>query len=122
LNKFVKNKPMADITNAILEKHLKKWSLKANFVAVMVAVLTAASIGYGFYYKTNSQLDQNKSDIGEIKEDVDQINDKITNSTVFQYVSAVEMKNFDDRLEKVEAGQIRTEKKLDRVLEILIEN
>ena len=113
---------MADITNAILEKHLKKWSLKANFVAVMVAVLTAASIGYGFYYKTNSKLDQNKSDIGEIKEDVDQINDKITNSTVIQNVSEDEMNNFDDRVANVEAGQIRAEKTLDRVRDILIDN
>ncbi len=111
-----------DITNEALERHLKRWSIKANVIAVFSAILMAVSFGYGFYYKTNAQLDQNTDAIDKIQEDVDQINDKLTNSTVNQNVSEVEMVYIKERIDKIETNQKRTEDKIDKVLEILAEN
>jgi uncharacterized protein HemX len=110
---------MPEITNSELEKHIKNWNLRASAVAVLGAILTAASIGYGFYYNTKSQLKQNTENIKEIKTDVEEINDKITNTTVFQNVSEVEMNHFQDRLQNLEQSQDRMENKVDKVLEIL---
>lgn len=112
---------MRDITNETLEKHMKRWQLKANVIAVISALLMAATFGYGFYYQTNSQLDQNTEAIDAISEDVEEINEKITNSTVFQNVNKVEMENYNKRLDRLENNQKRTEDKIDKVLEILAE-
>jgi hypothetical protein len=39
-----------------LEKHLKKATVMTNFISGLVAVACALSVGYGFYYKTQSTL------------------------------------------------------------------
>jgi Tfp pilus assembly protein PilO len=94
-----------DITNEILEKHMKKWALKANALAVVVAVFTAASIGYGFYYNTKSDLRQNKSDITEIKDDVDEIKKTVTDNVVYKGTSTVEMKSMKESIDRIENNQ-----------------
>lgn len=105
---------MGDITNDQLERHLKRWSIKANVIAVVSAIIMALSFGYGFYYNTNAQLQQNTSDIKEIKVDVEEINDKVTDNSVFKGSSQAELNALKDQVKRIEDKQ-------DKMLDMMAE-
>jgi len=58
----------------ILEKHLKKSSLISNTVSLVIALVTALSVGYGFYYNTKATLSKHGEEIQEVKKDVRDVN------------------------------------------------
>lgn len=93
------------MTNETLEKHLKRWGLRSNIIAVVVALFTAMSIGYGFYYNTNAQLDQNSGDIQEIKMDVDEIKESVIDDKVFQGTSKLEIDYMKNQMSRIEEKQ-----------------
>lgn len=95
----------------ILEKHLKKSSLVSNTVSLFIALITALSVGYGFYYNTKSTLAQHGKEIQEVKEEVTSVNAKINETAVFKGVSEERFKEVDDKITKMD-------EKLDRLLQI----
>lgn len=99
-----------------LEKHLKKSTITSNLVSVVIALLTALTVGYGFYYNTNSTLNNHTNQINEVRIDVQDLKEAVTNSAVFQGSSSEQMKSMELQVNDVKASQIRIEEKLDRLI------
>jgi peptidoglycan hydrolase CwlO-like protein len=99
-----------------LEKHLKKATMMTNFISGMVAVACALSVGYGFYYKTQSTLDEHTQDIKEVKTDVSTIKKDIQEVDVFKGVSQVEVKALEEKISKLENDMSKMDDKLDQIL------
>jgi uncharacterized protein HemX len=99
-----------------LEKHLKKATVMTNFISGLVAVACALSVGYGFYYKTQSTLNEHTQDIKEVKSDVSTIKDDIQEVDVFKGVNKIEVKTLEDKIQKLESDMSRMDEKLDQIL------
>jgi peptidoglycan hydrolase CwlO-like protein len=99
-----------------LEKHLKKATMMTNFISGLVAVACALSVGYGFYYKTQSTLDEHTQDIKEVKSDVSTIKKDIQEVDVFKGVSQVEVKALEEKILKLESNMSKMDDKLDQIL------
>jgi peptidoglycan hydrolase CwlO-like protein len=98
-----------NVEHQTLERHLKKSSLVSNTISLAIALVTAMSVGYGFYFKTNANLDAHTNDIEEVKTEVKQINTKINKNDVFIGVSSEKFKEIEQKVDKMD-------EKLDRIL------
>jgi hypothetical protein len=99
-----------------LEKHLKKATMMTNFISGIVAVACALSVGYGFYYKTQSTLDEHTQDIKEVKSDVSIIKKDIQEVDVFKGVNQIEVKTLEEKILKLETDMSKMDDKLDKIL------
>ena len=99
-----------------LEKHLKKSTIITNFISAIVAVACALSVGYGFYYRTSSTLSSHTQDIKEVKQDVTTIKKDLQDVDVYKGISAVEIKNLDEKIVKLEHDVSKMDEKLDKIL------
>ena len=99
-----------------LEKHLKKTTITSNLVSVFVALITASSVGYGFYYNTNNTLESHTIQIRDVKTDVESLKNAVTNSAIFQGATGEQIKSVEVQVNDVKASQIRIEEKLDRLI------
>ena len=93
----------------LLERHIKKTGIISNAVSLGIALVTAMSVGYGFYFNTNSNLRSNTEDINQVKKEVKEINTKINKNDVFIGVSAEKFKEIEQKVDKMDA-------KLDKIL------
>lgn len=87
-----------------------------NLVSGFVAVACALSVGYGFYYKTQSTLDSHTQDIKEVKSDVNVIKKDIQEVDIYKGVSKVEIEVLDKRIQKLEQDMSKMDEKLDLIL------
>lgn len=99
-----------------LEKHLKKATLITNFISGLVAVACALSVGYGFYYKTQTTLNSHTQDIKEVKTDVNIIKKDMQDVDVFKGVNQIEVKTLEDKIKKLESDMSKMDEKLDLIL------
>lgn len=93
-----------------LERHLKKSSLVSNSISLVIALITALSVGYGFYYNTKSTLQQHTIEIKEVKQEVRDVNQKINDTDVFKGISEERFKEMDEKITKMD-------EKLDKLLQ-----
>jgi uncharacterized protein YwgA len=98
-----------DAETILFEKHLKKTAIVSNSISIVVALIVALSVGYGFYYNTNSTLDEHTTDIKEVKENVKEVNEQLNEINVYKGVSTTELKSLEEKVEKMDV-------KLDRLL------
>ena len=99
-----------------LEAHLKKTTSMAASWAAFVAVFVSLSAIYGFYYVTNDTLDAHGRDIEIVKQDVSEINTKISESAVFQGVSKTETDALKRDNQRIESKVDKMNDKLDKIL------
>lgn len=99
-----------------LEKHLKKSTITSNLVSVFIALITALSVGYGFYYNTNNTLNTHTTQIQDVKTDVESLKDAVNNSAIFQGATGEQIKSVEVQVNDVKNSQIRIEEKLDRLI------
>lgn len=99
-----------------LEKHLKKATLITNFISGFIAVFCALSVGYGFYYKTSSTLQEHTNDIKEVKTDVSTIKKDIQEVDIFKGVNKIEVKTLEEKIIKLETNVSKMDDKLDQIL------
>lgn len=99
-----------------LEKHLKKATLITNFISGLVAVACALSVGYGFYYKTQTTLNSHTQDIKEVKTDVSDIKSDMQDVDVFKGVNKVEVKTLEEKIKNLESDMSKMDEKLDLIL------
>lgn len=100
---------MANIDTVTLEKHLKKSSLMSNSISLLIALLTALSVGYGFYYNTKSTLESHTEKIEDVEKNVHGIDEKINQIEVYKGVSQSEINELKSKVDKMD-------EKLDRIL------
>ena len=93
----------------ILEKHIKRTTLMSNSVSLLIALFTALSVGYGFYYSTKSTVEQHAVDIKEVKQQVQKIDGKMNEVDVYKGISETEIKELKQKVD-------RMDEKLDRIL------
>ena len=102
-------KRMSNIDTVTLEKHLKKTSLMSNSISLFIALVTALSVGYGFYYNTRSTLQVHTEKIENVEKDVHGIDEKINQIEVYKGVSQSEINELKSKVDKMD-------EKLDRIL------
>lgn len=95
--------------HTILEKHIKRTTLWSNSISLLIALFTALTVGYGFYYSTKSTLEQHTKDIKEVKENVKVIDQKMNEVDVYKGVSQTEIKELKSKVDKMD-------EKLDKIL------
>lgn len=103
------------LDTAVLEKHLRKTTITSNILSISVALITAISVGYGFYFKTTLTLKTHSEQILEVKTNIDELKDAVNNSAVFQGATQEQMKAVQDQVIDVKNSQIRIEEKLDKI-------
>lgn len=92
-----------------LERHIKKTTLLSNSVSLLIALFTALTIGYGFYYSTKSTLEQHTVEIRDVKDQVIKIDGKMNEVNVYKGISETEIKELKQKVDKMDV-------KLDRIL------
>jgi hypothetical protein len=100
----------------LVEKHIKKSTILANIVSITGALIVAMSVGYGFYYKTNSTLADHTKDIIEIKKDVNTFKTVKSEIDVFKGVSKIEVKSLEEKVDKNIEYIEKMNDKLDQIL------
>ncbi len=103
--------------NITIETQNKKTDFAGNMISLLIALITALSVGFGFYYNTNSHLTTHDTDIKKNSDDIIVINQKVNNSERFQATTQAEINSIQDKITRIEKTQDRIEDKLDRVLE-----
>jgi hypothetical protein len=99
-----------------LESHLNKTTITSNIVSVVIALVTALSIGYGFYYNTKDTLNDHTLQINEVKVEVKEIKEAVNNSAVFQGASTEQIKSLENQMNDVKSSQLRIEEKIDKLI------
>ena len=94
---------------AEIEKSIRKTTYTSNALSVIIASITALSIGFGFYFNTQSTLDSHDKSIKNIEETVDKNTKVINDIQVYKGVSSSEMKNLEKKVDKID-------EKLDKLL------
>jgi hypothetical protein len=91
------------------ENSVKRITFLSSIVSVIVALITAGSVGYGFYFKTTSNLEQNKNDIQEINTQMRTLNEKMNEVAVYKGVSETQINELQLKVEKMD-------EKLDKII------
>jgi len=104
------------INQETFEAHLKRTTIISNVLSIVVALLVAMSVGYGFYYNTKNTLDEHSEDITEIKDDVNSITLHINEIDVFKGVSSTEIKAIEEKVDKNLKEIEKMDDKLDKIL------
>jgi len=100
----------------VLESHLKRTTIMSNVISIVVGLVVAMSVGYGFYYNTKSTLNAHTEDINDIKEQVTTVETQMNDINVFKGVSQVEISALERKVENVESKITKMDDKLDKIL------
>lgn len=98
-----------EVNAELLEKHLRKTSIVSNVISITIALVTALSVGYGFYYSTRTTLENHTSDIMEVKGTVKEIQKKVIEIDIYKGVSGVEIVALKEKVDKMDT-------KLDKII------
>ena len=98
------------MTNANFDRALKRSSLVSTVMSLVVSILSTMTIGFGFYYNTQATLNAHEKDIKQIRIEVEATKTKVSDIEIFRGVSGAEMKNLEEKVDKVD-------EKLDRILD-----
>ena len=99
-----------------LEKHIKRANVISSVITIVIGLLTAISVAYGFYYNTKGTLTQHTNDIQELKVDVVDVKNKVNESAVFQGVSATETRAPHAKTTTTDKKVDKVDEKLDQIL------
>jgi seryl-tRNA synthetase len=102
--------------HTLLEKSIKRTTITSNVVSVAVSIGTALFIIYGFYFKTNSTLQNHTEEIKDVKTEVYSIKEKINENEVSFGVSNAEMKALQDKVNGIDSKVDKMDEKLDKIL------
>ena len=100
----------------ITNKEFNKFRLFSNTLSLIVALVTALGVGFGFYFNTKSTLDSNAVDMREVKDAQKNIEKQLQDIQVFKGVSSTEVKNLDEKVDHIEEDLKKMDSKLDRII------
>ena len=98
-----------------IERSIRKTTLVTNIMSIAVTMASGMSVTFGFYYKTNANIQTHDKQIIEIKKDVKETIDKVSQIEVFKGVSSSEMKNLNKKVDKID-------EKLDKLILLQTKN
>jgi len=79
--------------------------MTSNLISVLVALITTSGVGIGFYYNTNSQLQQHDIEIQKAKQNDKEIFTKLHENNIMQTVNANDLKHIKERCDRMEENQ-----------------
>ena len=92
-----------------IERSIRKTTLVTNIMSIAVTMASGMAVTFGFYYKTNANIQTHDKQIIEIRKDVKETIDKLSQIEVFTGVSSSEMLNLEKKVDKID-------EKLDKLL------
>ena len=98
-----------EVREEVLERSIKKTQFASNFVSLMIALVAALGVGYGFYFNTNSRLENHDESIERLNDKVNETAIQLNEIQVFRGVSSTEMKNLESKVDKID-------EKLDKLI------
>lgn len=99
-----------------LEHHLKRTTKVASVISGFIATLGSLAVVYGFYYNTKGTLSEHGEAIKEVKTDVSDIKNKMTESAVFEGVSKAQYKALEEKVNGIDKKMDKIGDKLDQIL------
>ena len=96
-----------------LEKSIRKSTLYTNVVSIVIAIIAALSVTFGFYYTTKIAIERHDADIVNIKKEVFTTQEKVSQIEVFKGVSSSEIKHLEKLVDKID-------KKLDKLITLQV--
>lgn len=100
----------------VLERHLRKTTITSNVISIVVGVLVALGVGYGFYYNTTSTLENHGEDLKELQENQNTLENDINEIKVYKGVSSEEIDGLDEKVDVLYKKVDKMDDKLDRIL------
>jgi len=94
------------MTETIL-KPKAKIPLLNSLLSIVLAVITAAGVGYGFYFNTNNKLDRHDQQIKTLETNVNKLQEAIQLNNTNLAVQSNELKNISLSITKLEQGQLQ---------------
>jgi threonyl-tRNA synthetase len=78
-----------------IERSIRKTTLVTNIMSIAVTLASGMAVTFGFYYKTNANIQIHDKQIVEIRKDVKETIDKVSKIEVFKGVSSTELLNLN---------------------------
>ena len=100
----------------LLEKHVKKTTIIANLISLVVGVGCFLFIIYGFYYETSDSISTNTEDIKNMENRFNVLEEKYNDTEVFQGVSKTEILQLQKDVNTMQQSLDKQNDKLDRIL------
>jgi chromosome segregation ATPase len=88
-------------------KGTKKIPLLNSLLSIVLAVITATGVGYGFYFNTNNKLDRHDQQIQTLETNVNRLQEAIQLNNTNLAVQSNELKNISKSINKLEQGQLQ---------------
>jgi hypothetical protein len=98
-----------EVRAEVLEKSIRRTNYVSNVISIIIATITATSIGFGFYYNTKITLDLHGKSIESIEKEVEINNRMLNEIQVYKGVSSSEMQNLEKKVDKID-------EKLDKLI------
>lgn len=93
----------------------KKTSFASSALGLLIAIISGATIGYGFYYTTKFTQQEQSKLIFELKTDVSKINEKINGHSVSSTITNSEVNFLKERLNSLENTVNKVDDKVDKM-------
>ena len=103
----------------VTHEEFNKIRLYSNTVSLVVAMVTALGVGFGFYYNTKTTLESNTIEIKDIKDEVKGIKFQIQDIEVYKGVSSTELENLDEKVNNIQTELTTMDLKLDKIIATL---
>tara|TARA_R110000822_G_scaffold238621_1_gene368693 strand:- start:196 stop:525 length:330 start_codon:yes stop_codon:yes gene_type:complete len=103
----------------VTHEEFNKIRLYSNTVSLVVAMVTALGVGFGFYYNTKTTLESNTIEIKDIKDEVKGIMFQIQDIEVYKGVSSTELENLDEKVNDIQTELTTMDLKLDKIIATL---
>lgn len=103
----------------VTHEEFNKIRLYSNTVSLIVAMVTALGVGFGFYYNTKTTLESNTIEIKDIKDEVKGIKFQIQDIEVYKGVSSTELENLDEKVNDIQTELTTMDLKLDKIIATL---
>lgn len=107
---------MSPETTLILEKHLKKTTIVSNTISVVIALVAAMSVGYGFYYNTQDTQKTHTEDIRSLKQEVDVLKVNMNGAQINQSATTEQVKALNNQVIRLQTTMDRVEDKIDKII------
>tara|TARA_R110000764_G_scaffold542_3_gene2046 strand:- start:2586 stop:2891 length:306 start_codon:yes stop_codon:yes gene_type:complete len=78
-----------------------------SLLSIVLAVITASGVGYGFYFNTNNKLEQHDQQIITLENNVNDLQQAIQLNNTSLAVQSNELKNISQSIHKLEQGQLQ---------------
>lgn len=98
-----------ELQTEVLENSIRKTSLTSNLVSLLIAVITALGVCFGFYYNTNMTLESHTESIKIIRDEVDKTQKQVNEIQIFKGVSSSQVESLEKKVDRID-------QKLDELL------